>query len=220
MIVSYVTCETEYQEGAVSGAQICSCGTFAIGLCVECSRPVCGQHSAMLEERRLCGTHYQERSNSIREAKAATERKAAEERSQRVASEPKPRWINASEAPARLRAAGVRSVDIWDYVGGHYRTWYGRMKWDSMRHTRVGSGWLIGELGWSHPERWNMGEGTMSILTVLIDPGDWSNTKWQFVAPVHLAHGEYTLMATDFTANFGGTTSKHVSERILQLLGE
>lgn len=174
----------------------------------------------MLEERRLCGTHYQERSRSIREAKAVTERTAAELRPQRVTSGPKPRWLNVSEAPARLRDAGVRSVDIWGYASGHYRTWYGRMKWDSMRDTRVGSGWLIGELRWSHPERWNMGAGTASILTVLIDPGDWSDTKWRFVAPVRLADGKYTLMASDFTEDFGGASSPRVHERILHLLGE
>jgi hypothetical protein len=34
--------------------QACACGTFAIGLCPECEAPVCGIHSIMLNDRRLC----------------------------------------------------------------------------------------------------------------------------------------------------------------------
>lgn len=33
---------------------ICQCGTYAIGVCQECKSPVCGAHSAMVDERRIC----------------------------------------------------------------------------------------------------------------------------------------------------------------------
>src|SRR5690348_2943356 len=51
------TCTNTYQEedgddgpGAVCGF----CTTFAIGLCGECGKAVCGLHSTMFETRRVC----------------------------------------------------------------------------------------------------------------------------------------------------------------------
>ena len=36
-------CGERYQEGAVApAAPICDCGVFAVGICTECGRPVCG----------------------------------------------------------------------------------------------------------------------------------------------------------------------------------
>lgn len=53
----FVVCGHEYHEavplsGEPSGT--CECGTFAIGRCAECSRPVCGSHSKLVDGRRLC----------------------------------------------------------------------------------------------------------------------------------------------------------------------
>jgi hypothetical protein len=35
-------------------ADACDCGTFAIGKCQSCGRPVCGDHSSLVEGRWLC----------------------------------------------------------------------------------------------------------------------------------------------------------------------
>jgi hypothetical protein len=35
-------------------ALMCSCGTFAIGRCCNCKRPVCGEHSRLEQEGRVC----------------------------------------------------------------------------------------------------------------------------------------------------------------------
>lgn len=50
---------------------VCSCGTFAIGLCTECRQAVCDDHSALWGNRRLCSQHYS--------AAAALEAKRREE---------------------------------------------------------------------------------------------------------------------------------------------
>lgn len=48
-------CGRTYQEGApAAGAAQCFCGTFAIGTCAECQADVCGDHSALVGDRRLC----------------------------------------------------------------------------------------------------------------------------------------------------------------------
>lgn len=38
-------------------AQICACGTYSVGLCLDCGRDVCQEHSEIVEDRRLCLTH-------------------------------------------------------------------------------------------------------------------------------------------------------------------
>ena len=52
-------CGTRYQEGdgSMVSANPCSCGTFAIGRCAECGRLVCGDHSVLKGDRRLCEAH-------------------------------------------------------------------------------------------------------------------------------------------------------------------
>jgi hypothetical protein len=75
-----VVCGTEYQQGGATAA--CACGTFAIGQCTACGRPVCGYHSALVAGRRLCAdelaameTQRQRERDAIQAAKdAARER--------------------------------------------------------------------------------------------------------------------------------------------------
>ena len=52
-------CGKEYHEGsdAVTGTPKCACGTFAIGQCQECNAAVCGDHSRLVDGRRLCAPH-------------------------------------------------------------------------------------------------------------------------------------------------------------------
>jgi hypothetical protein len=47
-------CGTVFKHSEPTGTSSCSCGTFAIGRCVECERPVCGTHSAMWGGVRFC----------------------------------------------------------------------------------------------------------------------------------------------------------------------
>jgi hypothetical protein len=49
-------CGYSYQEGphATADSPVCDCGTFAIGKCRNCQRPVCGDHSRLEQEGRVC----------------------------------------------------------------------------------------------------------------------------------------------------------------------
>lgn len=57
-------CGYEYHEagavGTTSATPACSCGTFAIGRCDSCGRPVCGYHSALRATKRLCTAHAED----------------------------------------------------------------------------------------------------------------------------------------------------------------
>lgn len=80
----YFTCASRDDDGCVCGhrfhssvrdgiTESCSCGTFAIGRCAICRVPVCGDHSALDEARRLCSTHWND------EHSAATKRARVDE---------------------------------------------------------------------------------------------------------------------------------------------
>jgi hypothetical protein len=52
-----LTCGFEYHEvagGNVAAPTACECGTFAIGVCTTCGKPVCGNHSSVRDGKRLC----------------------------------------------------------------------------------------------------------------------------------------------------------------------
>lgn len=57
----FVTCGHEYQEGAPTATDLCRCGTYSIGFCGDCRRPVCGNCSRMVEGLRLCTDDVQGR---------------------------------------------------------------------------------------------------------------------------------------------------------------
>ena len=42
-------------SSATPGLPVCPCGTYSIGVCAECGGRVCGDHSGLVEGRRLCG---------------------------------------------------------------------------------------------------------------------------------------------------------------------
>lgn len=46
-------CGVAYQEGSETGVE-CGCGTFAVGRCARCRRAVCGVHSSIRRDERLC----------------------------------------------------------------------------------------------------------------------------------------------------------------------
>jgi hypothetical protein len=68
------TCGRKYQEGApVTDAPECHCGTFAIGRCAACQSPVCGDHSALVGEVRMCLACAKERRAKEAERTSETE---------------------------------------------------------------------------------------------------------------------------------------------------
>lgn len=95
-IIEQVLCGHRYQEGGVAAgnAPQCGCGTFAIGACAECGKPVCGTHSALIGDRRICG-------DDAPAARAEAERLAAEQR-----------LIDAENDRVRMAAAAAqREID-------------------------------------------------------------------------------------------------------------
>lgn len=56
--------------------EMCSCGTFAIGRCSGCGIPVCGIHSALHADRRLCLEHMAAEDTVAKDAAAESKRVA------------------------------------------------------------------------------------------------------------------------------------------------
>lgn len=70
----YGVCGHRYREGppADVGAPGCPCGLFAIGYCVVCGVPRCGEHGVTAGSRFLCPSHLQ-KEKADRKAKAVAE---------------------------------------------------------------------------------------------------------------------------------------------------
>src|SRR4051812_49227586 len=62
-VIRYERCGNIYIEMSAAGPlpPLCSCGTFAIGICLECGEPACGFHSRLYDGRRLHDQHVMER---------------------------------------------------------------------------------------------------------------------------------------------------------------
>jgi len=68
-------CGHRYQVGgSASGGQLCACGTFAIGRCIDCETFVCGDHSALQDGGRRCADHHAVARAVAREAAEAAKR--------------------------------------------------------------------------------------------------------------------------------------------------
>lgn len=66
-------CGHRYQGGTpVNAAGVCACQTNAIGTCAECARPVCGDHSELAEDKRICVTCLQARATQEMDAVASS----------------------------------------------------------------------------------------------------------------------------------------------------
>ncbi len=78
-IAEYASCGNEYQEDVrAQPTEACACGTFAIGRCAVCGRPVCGIHSRV-EDVRLCLDDLAARNQEQRAAEEAEERRRADD---------------------------------------------------------------------------------------------------------------------------------------------
>lgn len=94
-------CTFEYAESSGEGGSVtdtCACGTYAIGRCLTCGKLVCGIHSAIWNDQRMCRSH-------IAELDGAAKREAE---LLRVRSE-----VNRAEARAKAKADAERDAPRW-----------------------------------------------------------------------------------------------------------
>src|SRR5689334_18445389 len=89
-------CDVEYQEATDSSASaLCSCSTFAVGICARCRVPVCGNHSRLIGTARLCLPHAEEADDAertgLREAK--TKQRDDAQQATSVGADYTRRWI-------------------------------------------------------------------------------------------------------------------------------
>lgn len=117
----------KYQEGATSTRPAaCVCGTFAIGLCARCGKPVCGTHSGLFSGARLCSDDWHAASDEAKraeEGRAADEANAtAERRRQRDAELDRVKAWLVSVA-TQLRKNGAKPNASFDTPGGSVRAW-------------------------------------------------------------------------------------------------
>lgn len=115
-------CGHAYQEGptsASSDSPLCRCGTFAIGRCAICQSWCCGVHGGLLDETRLCDTHYREsRAAQLAQREAELEvQRQREERERRIAQlhDRTHGWefFKSGAATAMLKDAGVPTVTLF-----------------------------------------------------------------------------------------------------------
>jgi hypothetical protein len=175
--VVYVTreCGNEYMEGPVVQELMCACGTFAIGLCQDCSRPVCGMHSGIFGDSRFCSEHLSERTEKLRNeenARKIEEKERLRQKSEKFDRERGYDFFKSGAAGRLLREAGVPMVELYDVEKREHRTTFFGVppivEWVKATY----SGWLLGTFTW----RWQIHyrEGTASdekadIPTVLLD---------------------------------------------------
>lgn len=110
-------CRAQYQEGAMNVEAVCRCGTFAVGLCAECREPVCGIHSSMIDDRRLCDGHASAARAAIREKAEAEAAAEASAREAALARDEAVRQQRVQAARARVAALPEASfADLVEYI--------------------------------------------------------------------------------------------------------
>jgi hypothetical protein len=107
-------CRHRYHEQQGDGMvdlAVCSCGTFAIGRCLDCDRPVCGDCSSVYGGRRLCGNCLrvvQQREGAERSAEQARQAtRNAEAAARRAAEAASAERAHAEKVRAREGGPGV-----------------------------------------------------------------------------------------------------------------
>jgi hypothetical protein len=79
MVEEEYTCDTMYSDGAPASREspLCKCGTYAVGVCCDCRKDVCGMHSFISSHERVCEPCRSARI-PVENAKAVQEREASE----------------------------------------------------------------------------------------------------------------------------------------------
>ena len=125
MPVPALTCGLRYQAGSAGDARTCSCGTYAVGLCKDCIDPVCGDHSLMTGNQRLCTACAEARQARQADKERGRERTAVKAALEAIRERPDPverlvriAWfLDNCEAPE----------DAWNLACPEYP----RGQWDS-----------------------------------------------------------------------------------------
>jgi hypothetical protein len=123
----------EVDEGGVT--LLCECSTFAIGLCADCGKPVCGDCGSLYHGQRLCVEHVR-----VRQEVAA--RAAAEA------------WLTPDKFLALAAAAGNPGLRTWTIVQlGEKETdrKEGRFRTKAVTHTHIGQVGQYEVRGWALP---------------------------------------------------------------------
>jgi hypothetical protein len=129
-------CGERYHEADEGGTTLlCECSTFAIGLCADCGKPVCGDCSSLYQRQRLCLEH-------VRAGQEAAARAAAEA------------WLTPEKFLALAAAAGNPGLRTWTIVQLAEKETVrkeGRFRTKAVTHTHIGR---IGQYeirGWALP---------------------------------------------------------------------
>ena len=132
-LISASRCGNVYAEASapkeLPAVPSCSCGTFAIGICVKCGEPVCGICSGVYSGNREHHLHVEERARAKAQTAAALEKaREDEERSRREHREEELKAVQArvasiGKALGRSRAGG--SIRVYDQFRkeGKWRVW-------------------------------------------------------------------------------------------------
>lgn len=138
------------RDASLPLAPRCSrCGTFAIGLCAECTIPVCGDHSKLLEPGRLCMEHAQQ----IEDERAAVRRKKADEARKDQARAKEALRLRDEQIETgftalleQLNLAGRPGIESRHHISYKDRLFSKRFK----RVTReLEPGWKVGKFKWT-----------------------------------------------------------------------
>lgn len=201
------TCGHRYQTGMpAEGAAMCRCSTFAIGVCHTCRVPVCGDHSGVIDETRLCGSHSSEL-QSLRSAESAAELERSEaDRQQRLLAKHEAEAKKLVEARtlvndflARMaEASNPGAQSIWEHDGVHYSHTRKRAKpaWQGWHHSS--QSWQ----GWDRDDR-----VTCSEWLVLTTSGNWLS------APNHEPQGR--MSGSSISERHGTIWGMHWSVNLL-----
>lgn len=196
-------CGAAYQEAdATITHETCACGTFAIGHCQDCTRPVCGSHSSLTEGVRVCvqdarkrvaTAHTKYLDESIK--KAVEERELRTQQEQQVArflAEMAARGNPGTQQLWRLDRSysGLLTRPAW-------KAWdLGRVVSDYVGEPRVGTLGLATDGTWlniSQPvKRGRMiGKSVSAEHGKVGTPGDWQVSLAYAVDKVHLAASKH-----------------------------
>lgn len=112
-------CGTRYHESAATNkaeSARCECGTFAIGVCHQCDREVCGDHSCLVAGARLCLDCSRQRDRDESAARRERDEKAA--RQAQVSVESRNAAIQAIADPIERLLTAMGTLKTYRKNGG------------------------------------------------------------------------------------------------------